>query len=204
MPFDRSQYHQMFAHHGNKFSPHRFHYITLSAILVFMLGASGSDAFCPMSRYRRSKLDLSMVGNFIAGISGVPPRTLLDKSWADDAVQTTSLADVELECAYKASRDGWSAIDFHQAVDERGSGLVVALSRSGAIFGGFNPLGWRSTDDYSSSNAAFLWFLQGKKVIKCPILQGGKWFQTKLLVGPCLDPPGQCRDYSYCGRQLLE
>jgi hypothetical protein len=176
----------MFAHHDGKFSPRRLFDTALSAIVVvIMLGASGSDAFRTISRSPPRCLALPMVGNFIAGISGVPPRTLLDKSWTKDAVQATSLAGVDLECAYKASRDGWSAIDFHQAVDERGSGLVVALSRTGAIFGGFNPLGWRSTDDYSSSNAAFLWFLQGKKVIKCPILQGGTWFQISFL-----DPPG--------------
>jgi TLD len=178
----------MVAHHDGKFSRRPLFDTTISAIVViFVLWARGSDAFCSISRSRQRVLPLPMVGNFIAGISGVPPRTLLDKSWAVDTVQTTSLADVDLECAYKASRDGWSAIDFHQAVDERGSGLVVALSRSGSIFGGFNPLGWRSTDDYSSSNAAFLWFLQGNKVIKCPILQGGKWCQSCCYTCTLLD-----------------
>jgi hypothetical protein len=87
-------------------------------------------------------------------------------------VKGTSLEDKELECVYKGSKDGWSAIDFHRCVDGKASGLVVALSRSGHLFGGFNPLGWRSTDDYYGSNAAFLWF-QGSKAVKCPILPGG-------------------------------
>ena len=33
--------------------------------------------------------------------------------------------------------------------------------------------GWMSTDDYVSSNAAFLWSQKGNDVIKCPVLQGG-------------------------------
>lgn len=30
-----------------------------------------------------------------------------------------------------------------------------------------------STDDYVSSNAAFLWCLKGSGAVKCPVLQGG-------------------------------
>jgi len=74
---------------------------------------------------------------------------------------------------YKASKDGWSAVNFHDCVDGRGSALVVALSRSGKKFGGFNPLGWMSTDDYGSSNAAFLWYESGGKAVRCPVLSGG-------------------------------
>jgi hypothetical protein len=135
------------------------------------------DAFYAVRQPERTKTlsPNNMIGNFISGVAGVPPQTLLDQSWEEDVVQGTSLDGVELECAYKASRDGWSAVDFHEAMDERGSGLVVALSRSGALFGGFNPLGWRSTDDYCASNAAFLWFVKGSQVVKCPILQGGKF-----------------------------
>jgi len=119
----------------------------------------------------RSATSLPM--NFFSGVTGIPPSSLLQDTWKNSLVDQTSLEGVDLECAYKASRDGWSAIDFHEAVDERGSGLVIALSRTGATFGGFNPVGWRSTDDYCSSNAAFLWFVKGQQVVKCPILQGG-------------------------------
>jgi len=80
---------------------------------------------------------------------------------------------VDLQCIYKASADGWSAVDFHRAVDGRGSALVVVLSKSGKRFGGFNPLGWMSTDDYGASNSAFLWFEKGSNAVKCPILEGG-------------------------------
>jgi hypothetical protein len=99
---------------------------------------------------------------------------LLTEDLGSTLVSGTSLEDKELKCVYKASQDGWSAIDFHQCVDGNGSSLVVALSRSGQVFGGFNPSGWRSTDDYYNSNSAFLWFSQGDKATKCPTLPGGK------------------------------
>lgn len=74
---------------------------------------------------------------------------------------------------YKASKDGWSAIDFHKCVDGKGSAIVVALSKSGKRFGGFNPLGWMSSDDYGNTNSAFLWFDKNGKGVKCPVLPGG-------------------------------
>jgi hypothetical protein len=90
-------------------------------------------------------------------------------------VENTSLQGKDLARVYKASRDGWSAIDFHSAVDDRGSCLVVALARSGTLFGGFNPVGYRSTDDYYNSNAAFLFHVNGgDKVTKFQVLQGGE------------------------------
>ena len=37
---------------------------------------------------------------------------------------------------FQASKDGWSAINFHECVDGKGSAIVVALSKSGKRFGG--------------------------------------------------------------------
>lgn len=160
-------------HNEGRLPTLRFVGATIASILaLFLFGIDESEAFKSLHTARKGRA-LPMIGNFLAGVTGLPPPSLLDEAWTNDIVQLTSLENVKLECAYKATRDGWSAIDFHQAVDERGSGIVVALSRSGAVFGGFNPLGWRSTDDYSSSNAAFLWFVNGNKVTKSPILPGG-------------------------------
>jgi hypothetical protein len=122
------------------------------------------------------------IGNFISGVTGsAPSQPLLTRELEAQLVKGTSLEDKELECVYKASQDGWSAIDFHQKVDEKGSSLVVALTRSGKVFGGFNPLGWRSTDDYYNSNAAFLWFAAANTAVKCPILPGGTYFILPIL-----------------------
>jgi len=117
-----------------------------------------------------------MVGDFFSGITGTPPPSLDPPTGI--LLKDTSIdpekSNVDLQCVYKASEDGWSAVDFHRCCDDRGSALVVALTNSGKKFGGFNPLGWTSSDDYGASNSAFLWFLKGgDKIVKCPVLTGG-------------------------------
>lgn len=124
-----------------------------------------------------SKTSIFSVENWVSGVIGSPPsKPLLTKELEKSLTAGTSLQDKELACVYKASKDGWSAIDFHKCADGKGSALVVALSRSGQVFGGFNPLGWRSTDDYYQSNAAFLWFESGQKATRLPILTGGTYY----------------------------
>ena len=68
------------------------------------------------------------------------------------------MAGKNLECAYLASRDGWGASDFHRCVDDCGSTLVVCETQRGLTFGGFNPLGYRSTDDYGGTANAFIFY----------------------------------------------
>ena len=62
----------------------------------------------------------------------------------------------EMERVYKASVDGWSALAFHEKVDELGSVLVVGQLESGATIGGYNPAGFESRDDYRATPRAFL------------------------------------------------
>lgn len=94
-----------------------------------------------------------------------------------------------LQRVYKASNDGWSAIAFHDAVDGMGSGVLVARGITGVTFGGYNPNGWRSTDDYYGSTAALLWCLQQgnkNKVVKLPVLAGGNCAVLDYAAsGPC-------------------
>lgn len=119
-------------------------------------------------------ISVNSFGDVFAGISGRAPEQLSFPSFTLDGTNIDqSKSNVDLQCIYKASRDGWSAVDFHENVDSRGSALVVCLSKSGKKFGGYCPTGWMSSDDYVSSNAAFLWFQRGNEAIKCPVLQGG-------------------------------
>lgn len=119
----------------------------------------------------------------------IPPSKLISTGDLYSIVTGTYLESNknQLQCVYKASKDGWSAISFHNAVDGRGSGIVVAQTITGTIFGGYNPNGWRSTDDYYSSTAAFLWcYGKGKKIIKLPILPGGNCAIFDYATsGPC-------------------
>ena len=126
---------------------------------------------------------LSMIGDLFSGGGGSSSQLLLnDKTVAlqESLVANTSLQNKQLKCVYRGSVDGWSAINFHNNVDGKGSCLVVILTRSGKLIGGFNPVGWRSTDDYYDSNSAFLWYAKNGRspsstATKCPILTGGKY-----------------------------
>jgi len=68
----------------------------------------------------------------------------------------TILQGQSMVLAFDAQRDGWTAKAFHSRVDDRGPALVVASSAGGARFGGFNPVGFASREDYRDSNSAFL------------------------------------------------
>jgi hypothetical protein len=132
----------------------------------------------------------------LVSLTSKPPARIVTGSALHDIVRGSFLErNRSLGCVYKASRDGWSALDFHSKVDGAGSGVVVALSTSGKVFGGYNPVGWRSTDDYYTSNSAFLWCLRGQQVVKLPILTGGNaavfdyatggpCFSSDLQIGP--------------------
>jgi len=83
------------------------------------------------------QLKSSPLGDFFSGVTGSapsvlePPEELLLGTTIDP-----SKSNVDLACVYKASKDGWSAVNFHQCVDGRGSALVIALTSSGKRFGG--------------------------------------------------------------------
>jgi TLD len=121
---------------------------------------------------------LSFAALAIVSINQVPDR-LLESSTLKTLAQGTYMERKfdKLKCVYKATKDGWSAINFHEAVDGKGSGFVVTRSFSGRTFGGFNANGWRSTDDYYSSTSSFLWYQVAggsvNQIVKLPILPGG-------------------------------
>jgi hypothetical protein len=167
-------------------------------IVFFMYLMVASDAFLHVFNHKRQQhRELQMIGNFLSGVTGQapsslnPPLNVLDNTNIDP-----NKPNVDLKCVYKASRDGWSALDFHNACDGRGSGLVVVLDNSGNKFGGYNPIGWQSSDDYGASNSAFLWFEKGAKGVKCPVLTGGnaaifdfatggpQFGSSDLIIGP--------------------
>lgn len=148
--------------------------------------------------HRHATMDTSRNSIFdtVSSIGGLAPsRPILDgnKAMLKSLLEGTYLEQSvdNISCCYKASRDGWSAIDFHDYCDNQGSGLVLARTRTGVTFGGFNPNGWRSTDDYFLSNAAFLWYapaslVGGSKIVKCPIYQGSNAAVYDYATGgPC-------------------
>ena len=164
----------------------------LVLVIVSLIHENGLAFLHPVSKManfnaQRQQNKLQMVGNFISGITGQPP-TSLDPPLA--LLANTSIdpnkSNVDLACVYKASVDGFSAVDFHRNCDGRGSGLVVILTSSGKKFGGFNPLGWDSTDDYGNSNSAFLWFEKNGERVRCDVLTGGNAAIFDYGTGLCI------------------
>jgi len=169
----------------------------LGSACAFTLRPSQASNNRPPSSLHASSSS-SPLGDLFSGITGVAPSSLDPPA---DVLAGTSIDpardDVDLGRVYKATKDGWSAINFHECVDGKGSAIVIALSKSGKRFGGFNPLGWMSCDDYANSNAAFLWFDKNGKATRCPILPGGNTAIFDFATaGPtfgaadlCLGPP---------------
>lgn len=120
---------------------------------------------------------------------------------ADVILQGTFIDGKPLARAYKASEDGWGALTFHDKCDFKGPCVVLATTVDGNRFGGFNPVGWRSTDDYAASFNAFLFFLPanqepvilrkvgGNEAAVFDYARGGpQWGADGLLIGPPKSP----------------
>jgi BTB/POZ domain-containing protein KCTD9 len=57
-----------------------------------------------------------------------------------------NVSDLKLNLIYKASRDGFKAIDFHSRCDNKGATISVIKSEHGKTFGGFTNLDWNSNN----------------------------------------------------------
>ncbi|KAG6477011.1 uncharacterized protein LOC122023716 [Zingiber officinale] len=82
----------------------------------------------------------------------------IDLPFPPSLVAKTYLRGRELKCCYRASVDGFSAVDFHRRSDFKGPCVVVAHTSTSFKFGAFNPEGYRSTDDYYDTFDAFLFY----------------------------------------------
>lgn len=116
-----------------------------------------------------------------------PPKQLIDENTLQTILENTYMGQQsnQLQCVYKATRDGWKANQFHDKVDFRGSGIVV-LRTQGKVLGGYNPNGWRSTDDYTTSTTAFLFrVIAPGRVEKYKVQAGGPALFDYASAGPC-------------------
>ncbi len=118
-----------------------------------------------------------------------PPQRLIDDNTLRAILETTYMAKQQqkgtLQCVYKATRDGWKANAFHDKVDFAGSGVVVVQAQ-GKVFGGYNPNGWRSTDDYTTSTTAFLFrVVSSGRVEKYKVQANGPALFDYASAGPC-------------------
>ncbi|KAL0303474.1 UNVERIFIED_CONTAM: hypothetical protein Sradi_6215500 [Sesamum radiatum] len=128
----------------------------------------------------------------------------IDLPFPPSLVAKTFLKGRELKCCYKASRDGFSATDFHNKCDFKGPCVIVGYTNKSLKFGAFNPEGYRSTDDYYDTFDAFLFYWPDDANENGPIVlpkvggsgaalfdyaRGGPQFGADgLLIGPPLAP----------------
>ena len=109
-------------------------------------------------------------------------------------LKQTQLEFQQLVLVYDAERDGWSAGDFHSALDGMGAAVLVCEmaggastlhclrlvnllrrhSLSGAVCGGYNPKGWLGYGDWRDAISAFLftWASVDQPVEKLPKIGG--------------------------------
>jgi hypothetical protein len=108
----------------------------------------------------------------------VPQVAQDDLPFSPALLSGTYLQGRVLECIFRASRDGWTARQFHEQCDLKGPCVVVGTTSSGARFGAFNPEGWKSDDDYRNCPNAFLFFwpLQDASAdaVRLPKIGGGE------------------------------
>ena len=71
-------------------------------------------------------------------------------------LKQTQLETMPLGIAYDASTHGWRASSFHTQCDGQGAAVLVAQSRDGVVFGGYNPKGWLGYGEWLDAISAFL------------------------------------------------
>ncbi|KAF5734279.1 hypothetical protein HS088_TW16G00726 [Tripterygium wilfordii] len=124
----------------------------------------------------------------------------LDLPFSPSLVDKTFLRGRELKCCYQATKDGFSATDFHNSCDFKGPCVIIGYTNKSFKFGAFNPEGYRSTDDYYDTFDAFLFYWRDNEPFILPKVggsgaalfdyaRGGPQFGADgLLIGPPLAP----------------
>ena len=69
-----------------------------------------------------------------------------------------------LQLIYKASRDGFKAVDFHRKCDGKENTISIIESGYGNIFGGFTSIAWQSKGDWKHDSKAWVFSLTHKTV----------------------------------------
>jgi len=64
------------------------------------------------------------------------------------------------ETLYVASKDGQSSSNFHSKCDGKGATVVIVLTTSGNVFGGYSAASWASSGGYYKTETSFLFRLR--------------------------------------------
>lgn len=87
--------------------------------------------------------------------------------------------ETEWRLLYRASRDGFGAIDFHRKCDGYRNALVIIKSLNGNVFGGYTDEDWSGNGVFKNDPNAFIFSLINKEkqplVLKCIEPQYAIW-----------------------------
>jgi len=64
------------------------------------------------------------------------------------------------EVLYEAAQDGDTSSLFHSLCDSQGSNVVIIMTNTGNVFGGYSSVSWTSSTAYVASSTAFLFRLR--------------------------------------------
>jgi len=64
------------------------------------------------------------------------------------------------EVLYEAAQDGDTSSLFHSLCDNQGSNVVIIMTNTGNVFGGYSSVSWTSSTGYVASSTAFLFRLR--------------------------------------------
>ncbi len=100
---------------------------------------------------------------------------------------------------YRATRDGFTAQNFHTKCDTVANTLTVVKSTNGNIFGGFTEKAWDSSNQYYSDPKAFIFSLVNKenKPFKVMCTNGTNAINCSAAYGPSFG--GGCDIYIASG-----
>ncbi len=110
---------------------------------------------------------------------GIVPSDMVEtlEEWIRET-EPADISPVRFELLYRGSTDGMTAKHFHSKCDNQGATVVVVLSSSGQLFGGYTSSPWAGSESYAWDGTAFLFSLT--KRTKCPLKSGEESHATYL------------------------
>jgi len=90
-----------------------------------------------------------------------------------------------LDLIYRGSRNGYSAQEFHDFCDARGSTIILIRSTSKKVFGGYTDVSWNRDDQYQSTDKSFLFSMDFKEKFKLKPGHAQYAIKGSKELGPC-------------------
>ena len=96
-----------------------------------------------------------------------------------------------MKLLYQASVDGFESINFHNKCDYKGYTVILIVTETNKIFGGFTELEWSSDIKNKDGNKGFIFSFSEKKIyynknkyrIYCSSYYGPDFYEAFYIIG---------------------